>query len=528
MSVHIGGPVAVGNLNPLFQAGNAQPKPAADYKASNGIMSGRELMTEMGGPPKSDVTLFGKTLKTNSVAYKEALGHLTAYQTALDGTKGRGVEGVPANVIAVLKDELQGVIDAADAYSAKHAGDNGKADRRGVMASLREMATTEMANLDKLDTLVNTAGKKVDVASGLALLRGGVTDCSEFSSTLNDDAVDKGASKDNFGSGKANTVSLLSYGGDMRVVKPINKTADKLMAGEASTGFDKDDMRTAARNTASSNVAEQLGIGSMIPKAAIVVHNGQAGLAMPLAKGESLIHKHDVPVTNANDIARFDNELSKGWLDNLKNYGVRKDDNGVWQKSTAGFKDIPYTGGGNPTLTADLQKNLLDLQVCDCLMGQMDRQPENIFIQISGNQAKVTGIDNDMCMGRLMTTLEAPREDLKSTSGGPPPLMSREMYTKLQGMSEDTFKAALGPEFTPAEVSAATTRLTLLKAHATKLEAAGLVVDNFQTWTGPDKAGKQVGVGEYLVGADLRSYVQRDAKTLSKSQPIPLDANKHV
>ena len=62
--------------------------------------------------------------------------------------------------------------------------------------------------------------------------------------------------------------------------------------------------------------------------------------------------------------------------------------------------------------------------------GQMDRQPENIFIQIDGNKAKVTGIDNDMCMGKKLTHLDALdtgslREDLKKTYGGPPPLMSR-------------------------------------------------------------------------------------------------------
>lgn len=527
MVTQVGGnnPIAM-NVNPLHVAMD-QPKQSADYKASSGILSGRELMQEMGGPPKADITILGHTIKTNSVAYKEALGHLEAYQSALDGIKGRPLESVPKNVIDVLKDELQSVINAANDYDAKHAGDDNKAGRRDVMGSLRDMATAEMANLDNLGKLQNTGGR-VDVTDGMALLRGGVTDASSFSKTLNDTTIDPNRSKDNFGSGKANTVSLLSYGDDLRVVKPIRKEAEHLMAGEVETGFDQKDMRTAARNVASSNVADKLGIGHMIPKPDVVIHNGEAAIAMLPAKGESLIHKFETPVTDLKDIARFDNELSRGWHDNLKQYGVRKDDNGVWQKTSVGFKDMPYTKG-HPDLVASLQKELLDLQVCDCLMGQMDRQPENIFIQINGNTAKVTGIDNDMCMGRLLTTLEVGRQDLKSTFGGAPPLMSRGMFDKLKALTPEQFKASLGPEFTADEVNAAVGRLTLLKTHADNLNAAGLVVDDFKTWTGPNKANQQVGVGDYLKDADLRSYVKRDDTTLSKTKaPIALDGQKHA
>lgn len=536
--------------NPLFQdvgakkddpnakgVGQGAPPPSPhDAKASSRLLSGSELVARMGGAPKTDVTLFGKTIYTNSAAYKGTLAHLESYQEKLGGLAGKDTSQVFQSEIDDLKRELTAVIKQADAYEAKHANSSDKADRRGVMAELKQMATDELALLNDLNKVTNTGRNKVDLPSTLALLRGGVKDVSLFNKDLNDDAIDKNNSKDNFAAGKANSVSLLAYGADVRVVKSIAKDADHLMLGERETGFDQNDMRTAARNIASANVAKELGIGHSIPKPDLVIHNGEAGLAMHKAQGESVIHKYEVPLTDEKDIARYDYDLSKGFMDNLKQAGVRKDDNGVWQKSTVGFKDIPYTGNKNPPLTASIQQGLLDLQTVDCLMAQMDRQPENIFIQITGNTAKVTGIDNDMCMGKEMKKLDSLddgkdfRSDLKKTYGGPPPLMSRAMYDKLKGMSEDTFKAQLGTEFTAEEVSAAVSRLKLLKDHGDKLAADGRIVDNFETWTKADpKTGTQLNVGDFLKTTTERSYINREANTLAKTTKplIALDMAKH-
>jgi hypothetical protein len=536
--------------NPLYQdVGAKKDDPSAkgvgtgtpptsphDAKGSHGLLSGSELVARMGSAPKTDVTIFGKTLKTNSAAYKETLGHLEAYQDKLTKLAGTNLSQVDKATVDELKHELTSVIQQADAYEAKHASSSSKADRRGVMGELKQMARDELGRLDDLSKLKGTGGKSIDLPDALALLRGGVTDVSLYNKDMNDQSIDKSKSKDNFGAGKANSVSLLAYGSDVRVVKSLSKEAEKLMAGESTTGFDQKDMRTGARNIASANVAQELGIGHSIPKPDIVIHNGQAALAMHRAPGESVIYKHEAPVTDAQEIKRFDGELSRGWLDNLKNYGVRKDENGVWQKTVTDFKDIPYSGTSNPPLTGSIQKGLLDLQTMDCLMAQMDRQPENIFIQITGNTAKITGIDNDMCMGPGMKKLDSLddgkplRQDLKSTYGGPPPLMSRTMYDKLKGMSEDTFKAQIGPEFSPEEISAACDRLTLLKDHGDKLLSQGRVVDNFETWTGTDpKTGTTVGASQFLQSAEERSYVRREVNTLSKAGTplVPLDVTKH-
>ncbi|KQT42038.1 hypothetical protein ASG43_17330 [Aureimonas sp. Leaf454] len=519
-------------MNPLYQGKvdvPEEPKIAPrDVKASSGMMSGSELIEKMGGAPKSDFTIMGKTLKTNSNEYKAALSHLETYQTKLSKLGGE-VGDVRTRDIQALKTDLNKVITDADAYADKHAGSSTKSDRREVMADLKAMAQKELQLLDRLGDLVNTKGKGITVADGLVLLRGGVTDASGYNKDLNDSIIDKGKSKDSFASGKANSVSLISYGTEMRVVKSISKEAEKLMAGESSSGFDQSDMRTAARNIASSNVAEKLGIGKTIPMSDIVVHNGQAAIAMKLAKSESLILKTDVPVTDQKLVQQYNHEFDKGWHDNLKGYGVTRTENGDWTKKQTGFKDIPYTGTSNPPLTANIQKGLLDLQVADCLMAQMDRQPENIFIQISGTSAQIIGIDNDMCMGKAMTDLEPTRPDLKKTYGGPPPLMSREMFDKLQAMTPESFKEAIGPEFTQEEVDAGLSRLAKLKEHANALKNDGMIVDNFETWKGIDPtSGEEMNASDFLMASDFRSYVKRDQTTLNKIDvPIPLDLGKH-
>ena len=285
--------------NPLAKGvGTTTPPPAPhDAKASHGVLSGSELVARMGGAPKTDITIFGKTLKTNSEAYKGALGHLEAYQDKLGKLGGTNLSDVGKAKIDELRRELTSVVAQTDAYEAKHANSDSKAGRRGVMTELKQMALDELGRLDDLPKLKNTDRKSLDLPDALTLLRGGITDVSSYNKDMNDQSIDKSKSKDNFGAGKANTVSLLAYGTDVRVVKGLSKQAEKLMAGESVTGFDQQDMRMGARNVASANVARELGIGQSIPKPDIVIHNGQAGLAMHKAPGESVIYKHEVPVT---------------------------------------------------------------------------------------------------------------------------------------------------------------------------------------------------------------------------------------
>ena len=527
------------HINPLAQpqqGGTVPQTKMENYKASSAMLSGSELVAKMGGAPKENWTLGNFTIRTHSDNYKGVKAHLENYQMQADSLKDRNLSDVPKSVISSMKDELQNVVDSAEAYIAQHANSSSKSDRRAVMQEVLDSARSELQNLGNLDKMTGVKGTQINISEGLALLRGGVTDASHFTRDLNDDIIDHDNSKLAFGAGKVNSVELIDYGGDVRVVKYMSKTADVLMKGERTIGMDPNDMRTAARNIATSNVAEHFGKPSLVPMPDVVIRDGQAALAMHKAPGESLIHKYESEVTDQKSIARFDTELSKGWMDNLKSAGVRKDEvSGKWMHKEVGFKEIPYQSQDNPKLAASVQLGMLDLQSLHCLLGQVDGQPENIYVQIKGDTAVVTGIDQDMCLGKLMDGLDTVGGqsigDLKKTAGGPPPLMSKSFYDKLMALTPDTLDELLGPQITDEEKTAAHSRLDKFQTYARDTLAKNDRViddDKFETWRA-DGLGGKIGVYEFCIASDTGSYIKRDGSTLSKTKnQVPLDLAKHV
>jgi len=310
----------------------------------------------------------------------------------------------------------------------------------------------------------------------------------------------------------------------------LDETTGKMLLakGEEASGFDKGNMLIAARNLATARVANLLGLANSVPMPDIVIRNGQACLAMKPAPGERLINKGDVELTNPKEIANCENANAE----TLKNWNAYQKD-GKWYQPGVQFKDIPYTSTTNPKLAASVQLGLLDLQALHCLLGQIDGTQENIFIQVKGdNTALVTGIDQDMCLGRDFNTLEIPNKwdkalELKGTYAGPPPLMSRDFYDALMSLTEDQLKYALGPEMPAEEKANAVTRLRLLKAHAATLNP-DRVIDNdkFDSWT---HATTGEDVGTFCKNSGLRSYIQRDSATLEKvTKKVALDMTKHV
>jgi hypothetical protein len=492
--------------NPLVNVGgqnavqDAQQPPInpRDYKPSKNILSSNELITAMGAPPKDNVTIGVLTIKSHSVAYKAALGSLQSFNSELSQLKDTPLSNVQPADIQKLKTALQDVVNQADAYHAKHATADGKRARRDVMTEVKAAALKEMAALDDLGKLTNHADKNVTMGEGLAMVRAGVTDATQFSRALSDDRIDAARSRDNFGAGAVNTVSLIAYGNDMRVVKPLAKEADNLKPGERLVDMDPHDLKIAARNMNSAATARVLQMPGLIPQPHIAIHHDEAVLAMPLAKGECFV-----------------------------------------EKSTGApqFRDVGLGGTTDPALKASVFKGLLDLQALDCINAQVDRQPENYFINVlPGNRAQITGIDNDMSGGAQLTTIEIqPNQDvrLKATYGGPPPLMSREFFDKLAQTSENAIRQAMSPGTPQTHVDAQVSRFRDLKQHALQLEKDGCIVDNFETWTHKDpKSDQIVGAEDYLKNSDYRSYPKRMYATLDKIaargvQPLDMNPAKH-
>jgi hypothetical protein len=534
----------VGQINPLANISNNISAKRADenklnwtYKAAPGLASGKELIQKMGAPPKSNITILGRTIKTNSVAYKNALNNLSSYQKNLSDFDVASPQMMDANQFAKLRSHLQEVVGHADAYLEKHQNEGSKAGRRNVMTELKSMAQNEIQAIDDVFAMRDHVSVDSELKTNIALARGGLHEDGGFNADLTDNKIDRSQSNEKFGSGAVNTVAFLHYtNGEERVVKPLNKTCESgglVTTAENDLKINPNDMLIGARNIASAKVATLLGVGQTIPMPDIIMHNDVACLAMRVAPGEETYGKSMTLVTDQKTIELYE-DAYKNFPDSLKDAKFKRDDNGKWWEVKSGPKDFPFTDAGQPqsTLTSNLQKGLLDLQVLDALLGQTDRNVHNIFIQLDGQQAHVTGIDNDFCLGENSDAIKPvipPGIKLVANYHGVPPLMSRAMYNQLSGLTEQKLRDTLKglPE---KAISDACNRLKDIQDYADKLDDDGFVVDNFETWT-TQADGKTLNASEYLVESKIQNYVQRGALNLrdGKADKIdfPLDANKH-
>ena len=176
------------------------------------------------------------------------------------------------------------------------------------------------------------------------------------------------------------------------------------------------------------------------------------------------------------------------------------------------------TDGEPNSLTASLQKGLLDLQVIDLICGQVDRHQHNYFVRIEGGEAKITGIDNDTCFGTRAESQynfgDGPKEKVTVPWPGLPPLMSFDMFKNLMSITEGKLTETLQRSGLNDEaISVAVTRLNVVKSHAVELETTGRVVENFEEWTFTDQeSGKTMNASEYLMSVPNDSYVRQYAE----------------
>lgn len=478
----------------------------ASHHAGLGLMSGRMLMEQMGAPPLKDIRILGLTIKTNSKEYDEALTALQTYHMQLANYGDLRFE-----VFDTIKDslaaELGRVIAAADAYADRHAGSATKADRVAVMTALKEAAERELDGIARLSQAEFPHDDEMMVDEAVALARAGLEKVQLFHEDMNDFRLNKQRTQDDFAGGAINSVSKVVYRTsdgleEIRITKPLMARNDHLSDGEEAIGVDPENTRVYSRNKASEAAAGLLGMQERIPQSDLLMHNGHAVLAMKLAPGEDSLGYVEEPLNDAQvrEVLTMPQEdLSRHVYQNAE---------GVWVFERNATRGLPVAFGDKPALTAALQEQLLDLQMLDCLCGQVDRHLHNIFIRIDGDKVIVTGIDNDMSFGRLTRDIEHRSEPglRNGNYAGPPPMMSEAAYERLMKLDPETFATSISTGLSTAEVDAAVIRLDQLKKHASDLRKQGLVVEDFATWTGVHpKTGKTVNASEYLVGASAPS-----------------------
>ncbi|WP_433998042.1 hypothetical protein [Endozoicomonas sp.] len=295
----------------------------------------------------------------------------------------------------------------------------------------------------------SAAGEKLDWKSATEFKRLGYDLTHDVTRHLSEYHGKEAKTEEALGSGKAHTVTKLSFEDGDETVDKVFKSEDAVDTSHFKEHTDKAKYldtqrpRFAARNLASQSLQDTLGL-KLLPKTELTVHNGKVGLLMDVAKGKQ-------PFTAKDGIA----------------------------------KDIPFDPKENPKVAAEIAKNLNSAEWLDCFCGQQDRNAGNYLINPETGQ--VTLVDNDHSFYPGQTSID--HSEVKTGASGwlspwpgPPTLIDRDVLNKLNATTVDDITAKLTGLLQPEEIEATISRLEELKEHAELLEEQGLVVDDWETW----------------------------------------------
>ncbi|SDE37022.1 hypothetical protein SAMN05192589_11614 [Paracidovorax valerianellae] len=227
-----------------------------------------------------------------------------------------------------------------------------------------------------------------------------------------------------------------------KVFKPL-KAKEKNEVG-IFAGISRDDSQMAMRNIATVSLAKRLGLDVIVDTELAMIDTGRG----PLDPDLGLIMER-APGTKAGSVE-------------------------------PGVLSLP-------AVFAEVTK----LQLLDHLTGQVDRHLNNYFIHVGPNgDAKVTGIDNDLCFGEKLTDPADIRRIESDSLFVPfegthlPPVIDTDMERAIQGLAESDLRSILSDKLNEAELDAAGSRLEGLKKYAVSLHLANKVIEPDQ-WNDP-------------------------------------------
>ena len=177
------------------------------------------------------------------------------------------------------------------------------------------------------------------------------------------------------GSGNFNTVEKITYkNGKVIVFKPdvSSSIGTKLMLA-GNKGFNAA-IHTLKTNLSANVIANRLGLGKRVTKTTALYHGGNFGIGMSFAPGFAPGDEDETHIEK-----RADYVLG----------------------TMLGDTEHPEQGVIAKPAIGDLVHQTVDLQWLDLLTGQGDRHSSNYFIHWNKDDGViVTGIDNDVCMGK--------------------------------------------------------------------------------------------------------------------------------
>lgn len=503
---------------------NVQTPLKQTYEAGLKSISSETLFEAMKGKPKPDRMIFGLIRYPRSEDYKQVVHHLDDFRNKFAQLADRPLGQLRKAEITELKNILTTAKAWANEYMITHWGQKdtnpAKNSRVIAMNDLKLTLDHQMGNLDKMLTLKGTFDPKVTIGDAMVIFSSGVTK-HEVITTNTDKKLEE---KKVLGSGEVNTVSLATFKNsegdkETRVMKPITATV-KYMGDFGSTnpnrksdggyaGFRLDNPKIAERNIASGNVANLLNVGHMLPTPKLSLFEGSVCLDMPLAKGDpgqketrvkcSEVMLEKIKVCENAIQEAISEGRDKQFIRNRRNDLQSLFNNNKITKGQNGYEidvmkpiTLPFTSEQPNELTANLQKALMDLQVLDCLCGQLDRHLGNYFIAVEGTEVNITAIDNDGSFGEADVPVNRLTDDTDSYHyHGMPPVMTRFMANQLEGLSEQDLQLALeSAGLEDPEIKLALIRLTALKEHAQDLDSKGLVTDDFMGFRLLDMEGE--------------------------------------
>ena len=436
-----------------------------------------DLQQRLGKKPKKN-RLFGKY--EMSGRYKEIGAQLEAVRKQMHDLSVADVQEDRDGVEATLIEALRKVDVAAANYRKKHTGKKGNAVK-GVQDDIdrfRQEIPTYLDNLLKnggqmppelgLDQamIAQRLGIRPDQLEGISAKHCRFDLISDENQTKPPKVLGKGA---------CNTVDLVENDGVARVFKPEQKKDPNPPPASWGIGIDPANPRYGNRNVASSIIGKLLG-SKVMPEAAFGISKGEIGLVMETAPGKTPAQKVE---------GRRDPVMVKPW-------------------------DTPLS----PKAKASLQKQLAELEATDILTGQTDRHAGNYMIDVQGDEVKVTGIDNDFCLGGAKKEKDGvpPFVYGMTSVKNMPVLLGRETANAILDIDVGKLKQDMEGLLAEAEIEGLVMRVGKLQAHVTALGTSGHIVDDWETWT--DKDGK---TAQQVLGASKdQSIFKRDMNRFIK------------
>lgn len=524
------------NLNNIAQVGVQNGR--VDYSESIRAITSDTLVAAMGGSrPKPDFTAFGKVLIPKSTEYKAVVADLDRFQTTFDVLSQRPITRLSKTQVDELKSNLTDAIKHATDYQDKHADDPKKTDRRNAMETLKSDLRAQIGFLDALLVSKGNFPEGATMGNALAMLKLDVETGSLVTNPHKEDTL-QGDPRP-IGSGMMNTVYLATWkkpNNDVvtTVLKPLSVGLPEGANGadaSVTLGISDEHQMVAERNVATGKVANHLGLESMAPVGNIIVFNGQTCLEMPVAPGSSPMHYKNFDIAPDSQMGREARALETTDPNRLARAGIVKtgvDENGesLFARKEQTFFAYPFASSRPNDLTAGLQEGLLNLQVLDVLTGQADRNPGNIFIDVTDTGVVVTGIDHDISFGERAGKNET---DLTPNKGFPPPqwkglppIMMQDTFDKLMEIDRGAYETDLkNSGLNDKQVALAMKRLDGLRDHAQELDNKGLVVSDLKLDITDPESNLPVSVSDYLVSKSDQSYVAG----LNRLQELTLEAN---